>query len=108
MEDARENLGVQEFVQVPQYILDPWRNISPEWGSHEVMMRLHSVRGWLQSHIKNHDVLLIQGDCDAVHYLVHWMAVEKDVKSYTATSERIVLPDGSTRIKHVRFRRYIT
>jgi hypothetical protein len=107
MDDARENLGVEEFVKLPQYLLDVWGNISPDWGSHDMMLRLQSVRGWLQAHVKNHDVLLIQGDCGATYYIVYWMAA-KDVKSFAATSERIVLPDGSTRIKHVRFRRFIT
>jgi hypothetical protein len=115
MEDAKQNLGVEEFVRLPQYLLDIWGDIPPDLGSHDVMLRLHPIRGWLQANVKNHDVLLVQGEPVSVYYIVYWMAA-KDVKSYAATTKRVVeettLPDGSTIKKsifrHVRFRKYIT
>jgi hypothetical protein len=97
MNDAKETLGVKEFVQVPQEMLEIWRNMPPEWNSHDIKLRLIPIRSWLHGHIRNNDILIVQGELINVFYIVYWMTVN-GIKCYAP----VQLPNG----KHVRFTRY--
>jgi hypothetical protein len=113
--DAERTLDVNEIVYVPQELLNIWGDIPPELSSYELMQYIKPIKNWLLENVKNHDALLIQGEPISVYYIVYWMA-QKDIKSYVATTRRVVveeqLPDGSivkkSTFRHVRFRRYIT
>jgi hypothetical protein len=99
IDDARENLTVDgEIIQVPQEMLDTWRNMPPEWDSHYIKLRLMPIRRWLQGHVKkDSDILIVQGDLINVFYIVYWMTVN-GIKCYTPVQQ----PNG----KHVRFTRF--
>jgi hypothetical protein len=99
IDDARENLAVNgEIIQMPQEMLEIWRNMPPELCSRDIKLRLIPIRSWLHGHIRNNDILIVQGDLINVFYIVYWMTVN-GIKCYAP----VQLPNG----KHVRFTRYI-
>jgi hypothetical protein len=113
--DANQTLGIDEVIYCPTWILDIWKDIPADVGSFELLQILKPIKKWLEDNVTNNDALLIQGEPVSTYYIVYWLS-KKDVKSFAATSRRVVveekLPDGSTRktsmFKHVKFRKYIT
>ena len=111
MADARESLGVNEFVYAPEEVLNIWADIPPQFNEAEVNKYLKPVRDWLNS-VEKCDIALVQGEITAVVQIVRWLEREKSIKCIAATTRRDtienVLPDGSTKktavFKHVRFR----
>lgn len=109
--DARETLGVTEFVALPPEWQAVWSDVPPdaEYLADHLLPLLH----WLSQQAQPGDVVLIQGDFGAVYLTVKWALQRRLIPVYATTRREVVettLPDGSiqkqSRFQHVRFRRY--
>ena len=111
IEDARERLGIEEFVRPPGPIQVTWSAVPPDAADLREYLRL--VFEWLGNAARPGDYLLVQGDFGAVFLTVN-RAFELGLIPVYSTTERrardVSLPDGSTRtehiFKHCMFRRY--
>ena len=108
--DARENLGVEEFIKLPQELQELWSNIPPDIV--DISSYLKPIKQWLQDHIKLGDIALIQGDFGATCKMVSFVK-EKGAKAVYATTKRDVqekLTNGkiikTSVFQHIRFREF--
>lgn len=109
--DARQTLGVEEFVALPEELQARWSNVPPELAS--IVDHVRPVLDWLGAQARPGDYVLAQGDFGAV-YLAITFAVQHGFIPVYATTERqateIPQPDGTVQVqrtfRHVRYRRY--
>lgn len=109
--DARQALGVTEFMALPPELQAIWSDVPPE--IEYIADHLQPVLHWLTQQAQPGDVVLIQGDFGAVYLTVRWALQRRLIPVYATTRREVVetaLPDGSiqkqSRFQHVRFRRY--
>ena len=110
IQDAKNSLGVGEFVKLPQNLQDIWSNIPPE--IENLNPYLEPIKEWLREYLKSGDYALVQGDFGATCKLANF-AKEHGVKAVYATTKRNVeekVVNGkiikTSVFKHIRFRRY--
>ena len=109
--DARQSLGVTEFIALPPELPAIWTDVPPD--AEQIAEHLQPLFDWLERQARPGDVALIQGDFGAVWLAAHW-ARRRGLRPVYATTQReaveIRLPDGGiqkqSRFRHVRFRRY--
>ncbi|HOV84917.1 MAG TPA: CRISPR-associated protein Csx20 [Syntrophobacteraceae bacterium] len=109
--EARETLGVSNFLHPPESVRELWRNIPPE--AETLAGYLAPVEEWVKEAAKPGDAVLIQGDFGATCLMVRF-AREIGLDPVYSTTERRAVeepqPDGSIRLihhfRHKRFRRY--
>ena len=109
--DARDLLGVDEFVFPPLSISALWHAIPP--GINELHPVLTPVFRWLDDTGKAGDYLLVQGDFGATCMVVEYARGAGLVPVYAATERRACeqrREDGTVEtvheFRHVRFREY--
>jgi hypothetical protein len=116
-DDARETLGVTDFLYPPKEFLDIWANIPADANMWNIQAHLVPVYEWIESVIQPHSVILVQGEMVATYQFVNNIRrtfAMQDVRCVAATSCRASveeeLPDGTIQKKsvfrHVRFRAY--
>ena len=109
--DARQTLGVETIVSMPDAVRDSWGQIPPDRSA--ISDYLEPVRTWLADQARPGDYVLVQGDFGACYLMVRF-AFDADLIPIYATTRReadeTVQPDGSVtlthRFRHVAFRRY--
>ena len=111
IENARERLGVEEFVRPPRSIQEMWSGVPPH--AEYLGEYLNPVYKWLEGTTSASDHLLVQGDFGAVYLMVNRAFALGLIPVYATTERRardVSLPDGSTRTEHIfrhcMFRRY--
>lgn len=110
-EDAKERLGVTDFVKMPEELSVVWRSIPPDADSVSTM--LSSIKGWLKDQAREGDIALIQGDFGATFHMVDF-AFNNGIRPVYSTTKREVKESVNSageivserRFKHVRFRNY--
>jgi len=85
---AREKMGVENFVYLPQELQHLWSNVPPDLDSLECY--LAPLKEYLNEILKGESVVLVQGDFGAVYQMVNFCRV-KNVQSYYATTKRNVI-----------------
>jgi len=111
IKDAKESLGVDEFVALPDKMQNIWSNTSP-FGDLPVS-ELNEIISWLNSNAQKGDYVLVQGDFGATFYVVDF-CLKNGLTPIYATTERISVDkkDIGGKIikrsifKHVTFRKY--
>ncbi len=109
--DARESLGVERFVALPDDLRNLWSNIPPE--NPTLGPLLTPFKSWLSSLARPGDFALIQGDFAACFLMVNY-ALEHRIVPVCSTTRREAsetsAPDGTVILthsfKHEIFRRY--
>lgn len=108
--DARENLGVGDFISLPSVLQQKWSNIPPEFES--LREYLKDVFKWIEKVAEKGDFVLVEGDFGATYSVVSY-CIDKDLIPIYSTTERKVIEEATndgvkTRrvFKHVRFRQY--
>jgi hypothetical protein len=115
--DARDNLGVTEFVYPPKEVLDLWANVPPEANMWDIQVDLVPIYTWFRMVLEANDVILVQGESVSTYKFVdtiRTMFTMLNVRCVAATSRRESveeqLSDGTVQkksiFKHVRFRAY--
>ncbi|GAK51203.1 uncharacterized protein MJ1673 [Candidatus Moduliflexus flocculans] len=109
--NARETLGVTEFIALPPELQALWSDVPPD--AEYLADHLQPLLHWLSQEARPGDVVLIQGDFGAVYLTAKWVLQRRLIPVYATTRREVVeiaLPDGSiqkqSRFRHVRFRRY--
>ncbi len=109
--DAINSLGVASILDLPQELLERWRNIPAKEPAIEPY--LEPIRQWLAATLEAGDYLLVQGDFGATYLMVRY-AIDKGLIPVYSTTVRDaseeLLPDGTVQLahhfRHVRFRKY--
>jgi len=108
--DAKENLGVKEFVYLPDDLQKKFSNVPPEIDDIKAYSEIFIE--FLKENMQQNDFALIQGDFGVVYYLVDFCK-KNGFKVVYATTKRVVKEkkvDGKiikiSEFKHVKFRFY--
>lgn len=109
--DARASLGVGSILKLPDELQNLWANIPPDIPA--IGFYLRPLMEWLDSHARDGDYSLIQGDFGACYIMVNWALRHGLIPIYSTTeriAEESILDDGSVlnthEFKHVMFRKY--
>jgi len=111
VEDAKQSLGVSNFVSLPADLQERFSNVPADLKS--LTEYLQPICKWLSEQVRAGDYVLVQGDFGATYSLVNHCKLIGAVPVYATTERKsidITQPDGSVvtqRIfKHKIFRRY--
>ena len=110
IKDAKENLGVDEFIYLPQDLQEKFSNVPPEID--DIKEYTQIFIDFLEKNVSSEDIVLIQGDFGVVFWVVEYCK-QKNLKAVYATTKRVVKEqniDGKvvkiSEFKHVKFRFY--
>ncbi len=110
VKDAKENLGVDEFIYLPKNLQEKFSNVPPEIDDIKEYSKIFI--NFLEKNALSEDYVLIQGDFGVVFWVVKYCK-KNNIKAVYATTKRVVkeeVIDGKvvkiSEFKHVRFRRY--
>ena len=109
--DAKDSLGVGEFVYLDEKLQELWSNIPPDLGN--IKEYLDPIIEFLKSSLKSGDVVLVQGDFGATCYMVRVIKELGGVAVYATTKRdtaEIRVGDKVEKksvFKHVMFREYL-
>jgi len=112
IQDAQNNLLVEEFVHLPNELQQRWTNVPPEFDNVGLQNYLEPFCEWLDE-ANVGDFVLIQGDFGATYQMVECAFSKRLIPVYATTKREAVetvLPDGTVKVerlfKHCIFRRY--
>ena len=110
IKDAKENLGVNEFIYLPQDLQKKFSNVPPEIDDIKEYSQIFIE--FLEKNSSSEDIVLIQGDFGVVFWVVEYCK-KNNLKVVYATTKRVVKEknvDGKvvkiSEFKHVKFRFY--
>ena len=110
IKDAKENLGVDEFVYLPLSLQKKFSNVPPELEDIKEYSKIFI--DFLKDNAKKDDYVLVQGDFGVVFNLVEFCK-ENNLKAVYSTTKRVVkeqIINGkiikTSEFKHIRFRNY--
>jgi len=111
MQDAKDSLGIERIVEMPDALKELWRQIPSELP--EISDYLMPLKEWLLSQAVKGDYVLIQGDFGACFIMVS-AAIDMGLIPVYSTTKREAFEengeDGAIRlvhqVKHQRFRKY--
>ena len=110
IKNAKENLGVDEFIYLPQDLQEKFSNVPPEIDN--IKEYSEDFIKFLQKNANKNDYILIQGDFGVVFWIVEYCR-KNNLKAVYSTTKRIVKEkniDGKvvkiSEFKHVKFRFY--
>jgi len=110
IKDAKENLGINEFMYLPQNLQRKFSNVPPELDSIKEYSQIFI--DFLKENTKKEDYVLVQGDFGVVFNVVEFCK-ESNLKAVYSTTKRVVkeqIIDGKvvkiSEFKHIRFRKY--
>jgi hypothetical protein len=109
-QDAKESLGIDQFVSLPVELQELWSNIPPHLT--ELSVYLEPLKEYIRNHANEGDVFLVQGDfggcCEMVNFIkslgfkvVH-STTTRDVVEKTVNGK----VEKFSRFEHVIFRSY--
>lgn len=84
--DARDNLGIKEFIALPEQLLKIWGNIPPE--KQNISDIINKFENWVLQNYNEKDIVLVQGDFGMIYGLVSRLKVH-NIKCCYATTKRI-------------------
>jgi len=110
IKDAKENLGVDEFVYLPLSLQKKFSNVPPELEDIKEYSKIFI--DFLKDNAQKEDFVLIQGDFGVVFNLVEFCK-ENNLKAIYSTTKRVVKEQvingkiiKTSEFKHIRFRKY--
>ena len=108
--DAKNSLGIVEFVPLTKDLQKLWSNVPPELNS--LNEYLIPLKEYLKQNAHKEDLVLIQGDFGASYQMVNF-AKELGLIPIYSTSTRDAIEkvvngkvEKLSRFKHVKFREY--
>ena len=110
IKDAKANLGVREFIYLPEDLQDKFSNVPPE--IEDIKEYSKDFTEFLTDNAQKEDYVLIQGDFGVVFNIVEFCK-SNDLKAIYSTTKRVVkeqIINGkiikTSEFKHIRFRNY--
>jgi len=111
IQDAKANLGVDEFIYLPKDLQEKWSLIPPD--EKDITSITGEIKEWLEEVATRKDYILVQGDYGATYALVNFCRSRGFKAIYSTTSRRareVKGEDGKIEItrvfEHVRYRDY--
>jgi hypothetical protein len=110
LEDAKDTLGVEAFVELPPELQKLWSNVPAELES--LSDYLEPLRDYMIKHLEIDDVALVQGDFGATCAMASFVKSLGGMAVYATTKRDVEeIHDGDTIVKrsvfqHVIFRQY--
>jgi hypothetical protein len=108
--DAKESLGVREFVELSDNLQRLWSNIPPHLG--EIGDYLEPLKAYIQTHADEGDIFLIQGDFGGCYEMINFVKSLGYVAVHSTTTRDVVentvngKVEKFSRFEHVIFRVY--
>jgi len=108
--DAKDSLGVGEFVYLDEKLQKVWSNVPPDMDN--IKEYLDPIIEFLKSSLKSGDVVLVQGDFGATCYVARVVKELGGVAVYATTKRDVVEIKVGDKIEkksvfeHVMFRKY--
>jgi hypothetical protein len=110
--DAKNSLGVENFMNLPENLKTLWGNVPPDVDL-DFDKYLQPIKDFLVQEAKEQDIILVQGDFGATFQVVDFCKKQQFIPIY-ATTERVAIEqlqaDGSVILqkvfKHKAFRNY--
>lgn len=110
-EDAKVNLGIEEFIYLPPELQSIWSNIDPNL--EYIENELNEIIQWIDESASEGDYILIQGDFGATYHLVEYCK-SKDLRPVYSTTKREAIEtkkDNNTivlshKVSHIKYREY--
>ena len=111
--DARQNLGVTRFIDLPERLTRAWQQVPPE--PDVPRETLSDIIAFLERETSADDYVLVQGEFGLTFAVVDWCFKTGRVPVYATTVRDYryeTRPDGTIvnthTFRHVRFRKYFT
>ena len=109
-QDAKESLGIEQFVTLPTELQRLWSNIPPHL--RELSDYLAPLKVYIRNHANEGDVFLVQGDFGGCYEMVNFIK-SLGFKAVHSTTKRDVVEkmvngkvEKFSRFEHVIFRLY--
>ena len=109
-QDAEKNLGIDNFVYLPENLQQKWSNIPADEQQLKGLMK--PFKEWLIKNAVDNDYVLIQGDFGATFIMVQW-SFQNDLNPIYSTTVRNTVEKHTNneiklqkRFKHVLYRKY--
>ncbi|MGV9200441.1 MAG: CRISPR-associated protein Csx20, partial [Promethearchaeia archaeon] len=110
-EDARNNLGIDKIIEMPQHLCDLWGDIPPD--ESDIGSHIRPIIQWLSDESRNGHYVLVQGDYGATIQVVHHCWKIGLIPVYATTRrnvEKVTRKNGTIettrKFVHVQFRKY--
>jgi len=108
--DAKESLGVVEFIELPLELQKLWSNIPPEINN--LNSYLEPIKNFIKDNAKKFDIVLIQGDFGGCYKMVTFVK-SLNLKAVHSTTKRDAVEkivDGkvvkTSTFEHIIFREF--
>ncbi len=108
--EAKNKLQVQEFVNLPENLQSIWSNIPPELDTLDEY--LEDIIIWIKNNSTNSDLALVEGDFGATYLVVNFCKKIGVTPLYATTAREVVEEHIDNKVilkrkfKHIKFRRY--
>jgi len=108
--DAKESLGVEEFINLPENLQNLWSNIPPEL--EKLDSYLEPIEKFIEENIKNGDFALVQGDFGATCKIANFIKSIGATPLYATTKREVEEREINGKVvktsifEHIRFRRF--
>jgi len=110
IKDAKSNLGVDEFVYLPNDLQNKFSNVPPEID--DIKEYTKDFIEFLENSAKKGDFVLIQGDFGVVYNVVDFCK-RSDLIAIYSTTKRVVKEKNEngkivkiSEFRHIKFRKY--
>ncbi|MCM8901258.1 TIGR02221 family CRISPR-associated protein [Caldicoprobacter algeriensis] len=107
---AREKLGITQFIPLSPVLLEKWSNIPPDLDKLDDY--LADILNWIDDNARGGDYVLVQGDYGATMMVVSH-CIKRNLKPVYATTHRVVKEEkrgdkvvSQREFEHVDFREY--
>ncbi|MBW1700016.1 MAG: hypothetical protein JRH18_19320 [Deltaproteobacteria bacterium] len=99
--DARDSLGVDEILDLPERLKPVWNQIPPDLPG--ISEYLDPIKKWLAEKATAGDYVLVQGDFGACYIMVKFAFEKGLVPIYSTTTREVVeehTAEGAVRLTH--------
>ena len=109
-DDARDSLGVDEFIGLPKELQTLWSNIPSE--VKRLKSYLEPLKKYLKENALKDDIILVQGDFGGVYEMVEFCKENNFIAVHSTTKREVQEVIRENRViktstfEHVIFRRY--
>ena len=88
IDDAKQSLGVYNFIYLPDNLQKLWSNIPSD--KEGIKDYLNPIKKWLKSKVEKKDYILIQGDFGATYIMVNWSFKQGFTPVYSTTERKVI------------------